>query len=138
MKRPAKAKQAKQAKQNVAPMQSQWRFLVVVGLICLVFVGLSARAVYIQVIDPDLLIQQGDNRTMRTHNTPVHRGLITDRNGEQLAVSVPVRAIWADPKIIFENGALQDTRRWQALAEVLGQDYVELIANVDDPTQRFV
>ncbi|MFT4937355.1 MAG: cell division protein FtsI (penicillin-binding protein 3) [Paraglaciecola sp.] len=136
--RPARAKQTSQAKKNVAPIQLQWRFLVVVSVICIVFVGLSARAVYIQVIDPDLLIQQGDNRTMRTHDTPVHRGLITDRNGEQLAVSVPVRAIWADPKIIFETDALQDTRRWQALAEVLGQDYKELIKNIDDPAKRFV
>jgi cell division protein FtsI (penicillin-binding protein 3) len=138
MTKPARAKQTAQAKQNVAPIQSQWRFLVVVAVVLMVFVGLSARAVYIQVIDPDLLIQQGDNRTMRTHNTPVHRGLITDRNGEQLAVSVPVRAIWADPKIIFETEALQDTRRWQALAEVLGQDYKELIDNINDPAKRFV
>ncbi|WP_166425352.1 penicillin-binding transpeptidase domain-containing protein [Paraglaciecola sp. 20A4] len=131
-------KRNQQAKQNIAPTGLQWRYLVVVCVIMLVFVGLSARAVYIQVIDPDLLIQQGDNRTMRTQNMPVHRGLITDRNGQKLAVSVPVRAIWADPKTIVENGSLKDTRRWQALADVLGQDYQKLISRVKNPKKRFV
>ncbi len=131
-------KRNQQAKQNVAPTALQWRYLLVICVIMLVFVGLSARAVYIQVIDPDLLIQQGDNRTLRTQNMPVHRGLITDRNGQNLAVSVPVRAIWADPKTIVDNGSLNDKRRWQALADVLGQDYDKLVSRVKNPKKRFV
>lgn len=132
------SKQGKQAKQNVAPKLVQWRFWTVIGLILVVFAGLTARAAYIQVIEPDMLIKQGDNRTLRTRNTLVHRGLITDRNGAELAVSVPVRAIWADPKTIHEQGALNDIRRWQALAEVLGSDVDELHDKVDNPKKRFV
>lgn len=133
-----KAKHGAQAKQNTAPLALQWRFMLVVGAIMLVFVGLSARAVYIQVIDPDLLIRQGDSRTLRTQNMPVHRGIITDRNGQKLAVSVPVRAVWADPKKIVESGSFADKRQWQALAEVLGQDQQKLIARVSNPKKRFV
>lgn len=129
---------AKQAKQNVAPTLLQWRFWVVIGVIFIVFAVLILRAAYIQVIEPDMLIKQGDNRTVRMRNTMVHRGLITDRNGEQLAVSVPVRAIWADPKTIVDNKALDDTRRWRALAEVLGMDVEQLRGKVDDPKKRFV
>ena len=128
----------KQAQQKVAPSLVQWRFWVVVGVILLVFLGLTARAAYIQVIEPDALIKQGDSRTLRTRNTPVHRGLITDRHGQQLAVSVPVRAIWADPKKIAERQALADTRRWQALADVLGQDLRRLQARLANPDKRFV
>ncbi|QHJ13144.1 Peptidoglycan D,D-transpeptidase FtsI [Paraglaciecola mesophila] len=138
MSRVSNKKRNQQAKQNVAPTALHWRYLLVICVIMLVFVGLSARAVYIQVIDPDLLIQQGDNRTLRTQNMPVHRGLITDRNGQNLAVSVPVRAIWADPKTIVENGSLNDKRRWQALADVLGQDYDKLVSRVKNPKKRFV
>jgi cell division protein FtsI (penicillin-binding protein 3) len=134
----SKAKHGAQAKQNTGPMALQWRFILVVGGIILVFVGLSARAVYIQVIDPDLLIRQGDSRTLRTQNVPVHRGIITDRNGEKLAVSVPVRAVWADPKKVVQSGSFADKRRWQALAEVLGQDQQELEARVSNPKKRFV
>lgn len=127
-----------QAKTVNMPTLLHWRFLLVLSVIVLVFVGLGARAAYIQVVSPDQLIQQGDNRTLRTRNDPVHRGLITDRNGQQLAVSIPVRAIWADPKKIAEGSGFSDKRRWQALAEVLGQTPSELIAKVDDPQKRFV
>ena len=132
------SKASKQAKQNVAPTLVQWRLWVVIGVIMLVFVILTARAAYIQVIEPDMLIKQGDSRTVRYRNTMVHRGLITDRNGEQLAVSVPVRAIWADPKTIDDKEALNDTRRWQALAEVLGVDLASLQDKVSNPERRFV
>ncbi|MCW8091633.1 peptidoglycan D,D-transpeptidase FtsI family protein [Alteromonas sp. ASW11-130] len=126
------------AKQNVTPSLVHWRFVVVLLAIILVFTGLAIRAAYIQVIAPDNLIQQGDNRTLRTRNMPSYRGLITDRNGVELAVSVPVRAIYADPKIIHQQDGLSQTRRWQALAEVLGQDVEMLRSKVINPSRRFV
>lgn len=128
----------KQAKQNSTPIIVQWRFWVVVSVILLVFAVLTARAAFIQVIQPDVLIKQSDIRSLRTRSTPVYRGLITDRNGESLAVSVPVRAIYADPKIIADKQALEDTRRWKALAEVLGQDVDKLHSKVSNPNKRFV
>lgn len=132
------AKPLKQAKGMQTPRLVQWRFLTVLAAVSLVFTGLAVRAAYIQVVEPDMLIKQGDNRTIRTRERLVHRGLILDRNGQELAVSVPVKAIWADPKIIHENNALADTRRWEALAEVLGQPLDELTAQVEDPKRRFV
>lgn len=132
------SRNSRQAKQNTAPSLVQWRFWVVVSVILMVFTGLTVRAAYIQVIEPDQLIKQGDSRTLRTRNTMVHRGLITDRNGEQLAVSVPVRAIWADPKVIHKENALEDKRRWRALADVLGQSVEKLQAKVANPKKRFV
>jgi cell division protein FtsI (penicillin-binding protein 3) len=145
-----------QAKVNSAPSLLHWRFVIVITAIVLVFVGLSIRAAYIQVVSPDLLIQRGDNRTLRTHANPLHRGLIVDRNGQQLAVSVPVRAIWADPKAIaqsieeaakkaeedpsFDLKAKQreNKKRWKALAEILGQDLDTLKEKVSNPKKRFV
>ena len=145
-----------QAKVNGALSLLHWRFVVVVAAILMVFVGLSIRAAYIQVVSPDLLIKRGDNRTLRTRDNPLHRGLIVDRNGQQLAVSVPVRAIWADPKAIAqsiqeaEKQALEDPtfdlkgkqrenkKRWQALAEVLGQNLEKLKEKVNNPEKRFV
>ncbi|MDP5131650.1 MAG: penicillin-binding transpeptidase domain-containing protein [Paraglaciecola sp.] len=138
MKRSVNSSRSGQAKAIGAPTLLHWRFLLVLSVILLVFIGLGVRAAYIQVVSPDQLIQRGDNRTLRTRNDPVHRGLITDRNGQQLAVSVPVRAIWADPKKIAQGSGFSDKRRWLAFAEVLGQDVDTLIAKVDDPTKRFV
>ncbi len=127
-----------QAKQNITPSFMQWRFGVVVGLIFLVFAALTARAAYIQVVNPDALIERSDSSTMRVRNTAVYRGLITDRNGEQLAVSVPAKAIWAQPQTIAKNNALEDKRRWQALAEVLGQDVDKLMSKASNPKRKFV
>ncbi|MET1219829.1 MAG: penicillin-binding transpeptidase domain-containing protein [Glaciecola sp.] len=115
-----------------------WRFMFVIfGIVC-VFSGIGVRAAYIQVIEPDQLIKQGDSRTKRTRNTPAHRGLITDRHGEELAVSIPVRAIYADPKIIAQHDSLNDTRRWDALAKVLQTDRETLRQKVSNPKRRFV
>lgn len=128
----------KGAKQNVTPSLMHWRFLLVIALVVGVFAGLGARAAYIQVIAPDNLIQQGDYRTMRTRDMPTYRGIITDRNGVELAVSVPVRAIYADPKIIHEQGGLEQRERWEALADVLGRDVETLRSKVQNPKRRFV
>ncbi|MFC4700294.1 peptidoglycan D,D-transpeptidase FtsI family protein [Glaciecola siphonariae] len=128
----------KAGKKPTAPSLVQWRFWVVLGGVILVFACLAVRAAFIQVIQPDRLIEQGDNRTIRVRDNASYRGLITDRHGQQLAVSVPAQAIYADPKIISEKGALADRRRWMALAEVLEVDVDKLIARVDNPAQRFV
>ena len=131
---------SKHAKRNISPSLMQWRFVIVVTVILLVFGVLTARAAYIQIINPDRLIQEGDNRTLRVRNNEVYRGLITDRNGEQLAVSVPAKAVWAHPPTINDkkNNAMGDKRRWQALAEVLGQDVDKLISKATDGKRKFV
>ncbi|MFC3120963.1 penicillin-binding transpeptidase domain-containing protein [Agaribacter flavus] len=133
-----KTKKAGQAKPNVSPILVQWRFAVVLTAVVFVFACLAVRAAYIQVIEPDVLIEHGDNRTIRVRDNANYRGLITDRHGQQLAVSVPAQAIYADPKIIHSNDALADNRRWQALAEVLEQDINKLKARVKNPNRRFV
>lgn len=133
-----RSRKASGAKQNVTPSLVHWRFVVVLIVVISVFAALAARAAFIQVIEPDELIQQGDSRTLRTRNMPTYRGLVTDRNGVELAVSVPVRAIYADPKIIHENDGLAEPRRWQALADVLGQSVDSLQEKVSNPKRRFV
>ena len=116
----------------------QWRCMTVVAFILLGFVGLVARTGWIQIVDPDRLRLEGDLRSLRTTADESGRGMVTDRNGEQLAVSVPVQAVWADPKVVHESGSLDNTRAWQALAEVLGLDVKELTSRIADPRRRFV
>ena len=64
----------------------------------LVATSLLARAVHLQVLNKDFLNQQADTRHLRTERISAHRGTITDRNGEPLAISTPVDSIWANPK----------------------------------------
>lgn len=132
------AKTAQSTQLSQAPATVYWRFVFVVICICLVFTGIGVRAAFIQVIEPDQLIKQGDNRTKRVREAAAHRGLIMDRNGQELAVSIPVQAIYADPKIIAQQNSLADVRRWDALAKVLKNDTQALMAKVSNPKRRFV
>lgn len=131
-------KQSKNKPEQQAPTTVYWRFVFVIICICCVFTGIGVRAAYIQVIEPDQLIKQGDNRTKRVREAAAHRGLIMDRNGQELAVSIPVQAIYADPKIIAQQDSLSDVRRWDALAKVLNNDTKALMAKVSNPKRRFV
>ncbi|MDO2948234.1 penicillin-binding transpeptidase domain-containing protein [Aeromonas simiae] len=115
-----------------------WRFRTLLFFIGIAFGGLILRLAWIQVIDPDRLRQEGDMRSLRTTETQAVRGMVTDRNGEQLAVSVPVEAVWADPKTVHESGAIANERAWQALSEVLKVDIKTLKNRIANPKKRFV
>ena len=73
------------------------------------------RAVDLQVLDKEFLQEQGDARYLRVVSEPAHRGMITDRNGEPLAISTPVDSVWANPQELIEA-----RETWPALAKVLG------------------
>ncbi len=74
------------------------RVSLVIAFFVLAAVSLVARAVHLQVFNKDFLNQQADSRHLRTERISAHRGSITDRNGEPLAISTPVDSVWANPK----------------------------------------
>ena len=59
----------------------------------------------------DFLQDQGDARSIRKETIPAHRGLITDRNGEPLAVSTPVTTLIANPRQIQKSASASDVER---------------------------
>ncbi|WP_028536708.1 peptidoglycan D,D-transpeptidase FtsI family protein [Paludibacterium yongneupense] len=73
------------------------RVRVVLGAIGALFAALIGRAVYLQVVQQDFLVNQGDARFRRAMVLEANRGVISDRNGEPLAISTPVQTIWASP-----------------------------------------
>ncbi len=75
-------------------------------MLVLMFI-LVMRAVYLQVITKDFLIQEGDRRQIGEVSVSAYRGVIEDRQGEPLAISTPVRSIWINPK---EFKAVQDAQ----------------------------
>ncbi|MFH7376169.1 penicillin-binding protein 2, partial [Pseudomonas syringae pv. tagetis] len=71
-----------------------WSFRVGVGLLVALVRAICCRIVDLEVIDHTFLKEQGDARSLRQIPIPAQRGLITDRNCEQLAVSTPVTKMW--------------------------------------------
>ena len=61
------------------------------------FIVLVGRAFYLQVLNNDFLQEKGDSRYRRDIDISASRGRIADRNGEVLAVSTPMKSIWAIP-----------------------------------------
>ncbi len=124
---------------TAAPILIQWRFYLILLFVFSAFALLIGRIAYIQIIQPDNLIKQGDLRSVRAKTLHSARGIISDRNGEPLAVSVPVDAVWADPATIFKQGGLDDIDRWHALADVLGLKRDDLINKIrDNKSRRFI
>ncbi len=69
----------------------------VFGALLLLFAALVGRSLYLQVIDNTFLQEQGSARYSREIEVPAYRGRIVDRTGELLAISTPVKSIWAFP-----------------------------------------
>ena len=93
------------------------RVTLVLAFFSLIAAALTARAVHLQVLNKEFLNQQADTRHLRRERISAHRGTITDRNGEPLAISTPVDSVWANPKELAP--AVDDVPQ---LARTLGLD----------------
>ena len=110
-----------------------WRSKFIVAAVALGFVGLAARAAYIQVLSNDFYQKQGEVRFARTLELPANRGRILDRNGLILASSVPVPSIWAIPEDVD-----LDKKQAVQLARLLEMPVVELNKKLADEDKTFV
>jgi len=113
-------------------------------LIILLFVIASSvlvwRGFYLQILNKDFLRNHGDARSLRVVAIPAHRGMITDRNNEPLAISTPVDSVWAIPRQVLENPdvvpelagvlGMEASALMQMLVERRGREFVYLRRHV--------
>lgn len=93
-------------KRNQLPIRfPDWRRRALLVTILLGFAVLLGRSVYLQGMHTEFLQQEGDARYRRVLTLPAHRGLITDRHGELLAISTPMESIWASPADVRMDAA---------------------------------
>lgn len=114
----------------MAPM-GKARYVVMMTLILIGLGLLTGRIVDLHVIDRNFLQVQGNARILRTDPIPAHRGMITDRHGEPLAVSTPVVTVWANPQDLPD-----DDVQLVLLAQALGQDLGELKGRIENYRDR--
>ena len=77
-----------------------WRFYFVLICIVLAACGLLYRVIDLTLLTQAFLLKQGNGRMLRQVQTPIFRGIITDRNGFPLAVSARVYAVWMNPQTV--------------------------------------
>ena len=109
-----------------------WRSKLLVAFVGASFCILLGRAVYVQIVDAEFFLRQGEARYARTLELPASRGRILDRNGLILAASIPVPSLWAIPKDMDSDPAER-----ARLAKALGFKPKELDARIGE-SQNFV
>ena len=95
-------------KKSVQAVIPRWRYYLVMLILASLPILLLVKIAQLQILPSqergvDFLQHQGDSRAIRNITIPAYRGLITDRNGEPLAISTPVTAIVANPKNIQKS-----------------------------------
>ncbi len=110
-----------------------WRARLLLLLVFFGFMLLAARAFYLQGLHNDFLQQKGETRYSRVVEISAHRGMVTDRHGEPLALSTPVESVWAVPA----DAGLSAEQRVK-LTRLLGMDAAELKRRLAEPDRDFV
>ncbi len=110
-----------------------WRARLVLMVLLAAFAVLAGRSVYLQAVDNDFLQMKGESRFSRVLEVPATRGRILDRNGEAVAISTPVKSIWAIPEDVRITPA-----QLKKLAAVLRTDPEELGNRLADTKRDFV
>jgi cell division protein FtsI (penicillin-binding protein 3) len=113
----AMAKRREQAFSAEVPRADRFRHWLVLGAVMCAALGLSARAALLQTEQKEFLLNEGDARHLRVVKKTAHRGAITDRRGQALAISTPVESVWVTPRRL---AAARD--RWPALVRLLSLD----------------
>src|SRR5579859_4589603 len=110
-----------------------WRARLLLLVVFSGFLALAARALYLQGLHNDFLQQKGETRYARVVEISAHRGMVTDRNGEPLALSTPVESVWAAPA----DADLRAEQRTK-LIRLLGMDAADLKRKLAETERDFV
>ncbi|MGU0056687.1 hypothetical protein ACVXG7_18140 [Enterobacter hormaechei] len=134
----AAAKTLKPKRQEEQANFVSWRFALLCGCILLALGFLLGRVAWYKSSRLTCWVRR-DMRSLRVQEVSTSRAMITDRSGRPLAVSVPVKAIWADPKSCTTPGGITLDNRWKALSDALKMPLDQLASRVNaNPKGRFI
>ncbi|HPE59715.1 MAG: penicillin-binding protein 2 [Thiothrix sp.] len=102
-----------------SPVFQGRRLFLMLGLLFIIGI-LMLRAVWLEVFQQSMLQERADARQTSIVTVPAYRGMITDRNGEPMAVSSPVESLWCNPsRLLAERSQLRD--QYDLASKVEGQ-----------------
>jgi cell division protein FtsI (penicillin-binding protein 3) len=110
-----------------------WRARFALAALLAAFAVLAGRSVYLQSMHTGFLQGKGEARYSRVLEVPATRGRIVDRNGDALAISTPVKSVWAIPEDVSATPA-----QLKSLAALLALDARELGRRLSAAEGEFV
>jgi cell division protein FtsI (penicillin-binding protein 3) len=110
-----------------------WRARLALFALLAAFAVLAGRSVYLQSVNTGFLQEKGEQRYSRVLEVPATRGRVLDRNGEALAISTPVKSVWAIPEDFSATPA-----QLKSLAALLSMAPRELERKFADAEREFV
>lgn len=119
-----------------APSYLYKRFGTVALVMVAMLVGLVWKVADIQIFDSERLIDEANNRSLRTKELPFTRGRILDRDGRFLSISVPVYSITIDPREYFDSKVKRTSESWKALAIETGSSKSKIEKSVSNFLER--
>ena len=119
-----------------APSYLYKRFGTVALVMVAMLVGLVWKVADIQIFDSERLIEEANNRSLRTKELPFTRGRILDRDGRFLSISVPVYSITIDPREYFDSKVKRTSESWKALAIETGSSKSKIEKSVSNFLER--
>jgi cell division protein FtsI (penicillin-binding protein 3) len=109
------------------------RVVGVLAFVVLLFAIVVGRMAQLQLFDRQRYTALGASQRVRPVVLPAERGSLFDRNGADLALSVPQHTVWADPRLVSDP-----QREADALAPVLSVDRDVLLRALTTPNKQFV
>ena len=119
-----------------APSYLYKRFGTVALVMVAMLSGLVWKVADIQIFDSERLIEEANNRSLRTKELPFTRGRILDRDGRFLSISVPVYSITIDPREYFDSKVKRTSESWKALAIETGSSKSKIEKSVSNSLER--
>ena len=114
--RPARGRPAARRRRRARRRDGGRRLVALLGAALVAFLAIAGRLLVLQVLDAGSLDQAAARQRLHTIELPAGRGRIFDRNGDDLALSVPARTVYAQPRLVRDRAAT--ARR---LAPLLGR-----------------
>lgn len=112
----------------------KWRFRFILIVLLCAGLALCWRMLDLMVFKRKFLTSEGNARMVRVIKTQAYRGMITDRNGNPLAISTPVDAAWADPQSVKQLSP----QKLNKLAKILDISYQTLARRLNNKKLEFV
>ena len=118
-------------------LRPTWRLrdlrVVLVGVVfILAWLGIGYRLFQVQVVEAATFVEDGENQRIRVEDIAAKRGTIFDRDGIELAVTVDMPTVIADPSLVFDPEGTA-----QVLAPLVGETVADLVEKLDRPDARF-